>query len=55
MSVFLSGFMGEWIGAQDQFSSDVFVSRSDSFPMNPEKNTLIFLIFWYNASIKDPF
>ena len=40
---------GEWIVAQDkqtawtakQFSGDLFVLRSHSFPMNPEKKTLI--------------
>ena len=32
---------------------DLFVPRSISFPMNPEKKTLIPYI--YNVSIKDPF
>ena len=47
---------GEWIGARDKqitwtakwFSGDLFVPRSDSFPMNPEKKTLIPYI--YNVS-----
>ena len=38
---------GEWIGTRDKqiawtakrFSGDLFVPRSDSFPMNPEKDT----------------
>ena len=53
--------MGEWIGAQDKqiawttkrFSDNLFVPRSDSFPLNPEKKTLIPYI--YNASMKDSF
>ena len=40
---------GEWIGARNKQivreplrgSRDLFVPRSDSFPMNPEKETLI--------------
>ena len=36
-----------------RFSIDLFVPRYDSFPMNPEKKTLIPYI--YNASNKDPF
>ena len=51
---------GEWIGARDKqiawtekwFSDDLFVPHSDSFPMNPEKNSLIPYI--YNVSNKDP-
>ena len=39
--------------AAKQFSGDLFVPRSNSFHMNPEKKTLIPYI--YNASIKDPF
>ena len=46
-----------WIGAQDkqiawtakQFSGDFYVPRSESFPMNQEKNYI------YYASDKDPF
>ena len=34
-------------------AGDLFVQRYDSFPMNPEKKTLI--PFIYNASNKDPF
>ena len=53
MSVFFSGFMGEWIVARDKqiawtakrFSCDLFVPRYDSFPMNPEKKRHSFLIF----------
>ena len=52
---------GEWIVARDKqiawtakrFSGDLFVPRYDSFPMNPEKKTLIPYI--YNASNKDTF
>ena len=52
---------GEWIVARDKqiawtakrFSVDLFVPRYDSFPMNPEKKTLIPYI--YNASNKEPF
>ena len=52
---------GEWIVARDKqiawtakrFSADVFVPRYDSFPMNPEKKTLIPYI--YNASNEGPF
>ena len=52
---------GEWIGAWDKqitwiakrFSGNVFVPRSDSSPMKPEKKTLIPYI--YNVSIKDLF
>ena len=52
---------GEWIRARDKqiawtaerFSDDLFVPRSDSFPMDPENKTLIPYI--YNASINDPF
>ena len=51
---------GEWIGAQDKqilwtaklFSYNLFVECSNSFPMNPEKKTLIPYI--YNAH-KRPF
>ena len=51
---------GEWIVAQDKqiawtakrFSIDLFVPRYDSFPMNPEKKTLI--PYMYNVSNKDP-
>ena len=47
---------GEWIVVRDKqiawtakrFSGDLFVPRYDSFPMNPEKKTLIPYI--YNAS-----
>ena len=35
-----------------RFSDDLFVPPYDSFPMNPEKKTLIPYI--YNASNKDP-
>ena len=42
MSVFL-----EWA---NRFSDDLFVPRYDSFPMNPEKKTLIPYI--YNVSNK---
>ena len=52
---------GEWIVARDKqiawtakrFSADLFVPRYDSFPMNPEKKTLIPYI--YNASNQGPF
>ena len=50
---------GEWIVARDkqiaclEFTSDLFVPRYDSFPMNPEKKTLIPYI--YNASNTEPF
>ena len=52
---------GEWIVARDKqiawtakrFSADLFVPRYDSFPMNPEKKTLIPYI--YNASNEGPF
>ena len=46
---------GEWIGARNKqiaWSDDLFVPRSDSFPMNPEKKPLIPYI--YNVSNKDP-
>ena len=51
---------GEWIGARDKkiawtakrFSDDLFVPRSDSFPINPEKKT--FIPYIYNVSKKDP-
>ena len=36
-----------------RFSADLFVQRYDSFPMNPEKKTLIPYI--YNASNQGPF
>ena len=44
---------GEWIGVRDKqiawtakrFSDDLFVPRSDSFPMNPGKKTLIPYIY----------
>ena len=39
-----------WTGKR--FSVDLFVPRYDSFPMNPEKKTLIPYI--YNVSDKDP-
>ena len=50
----------EWIGAQDKqiawtvklFSDDLFVPSYNSFPMNPEKKTLIPYI--HNVSNKDP-
>ena len=49
MSVFFSGFMGnESLARNKQIgreplrgSRDLFVPRYDSFPMNPEKKTLI--------------
>ena len=52
---------GVWIVARDKqiawtakrFSCDLFVPRYDSFPMNPDKKTLIPYI--YNASNKDLF
>ena len=61
MSVFFFWVHGEWIVARDKqimwtakrFSCDLFVPRYDSFPINPEKKTLIPYI--YNASNKDPF
>ena len=51
MSVFFSGFIGEWIVALDKqiawtakrFSGDLFVPRYDSFPMNPEKRHSFFI------------
>ena len=60
MSVFF-WVHGEWFGACDKliawnakrFLGDLFVPLSDSFPMNPEKKTIIPYI--YNASNKDPF
>ena len=60
MSVFIR-VHGEWIGRKHkrnawivkQFSGDLFVLRSDSFHMKPEKKTLIPDI--YNASNKDPY
>ena len=42
-------FLGSW----GMNRRDLFVTRSDSFPMNQEKKTLIPYI--YNVSIKDPF
>ena len=53
MSVFLPGFMGNELERGTNKSGDLFVPRSDSFPMNPCKKTLIPYI--YNASNKDPF
>ena len=50
MSVFFSGFM---VHHAKRFSADLFVPRYDSFPMNPEKKTLIPYI--YNASNQGPF
>ena len=52
---------GEWIVARDKqiawtakrFSTDLFVPRYDSFPMNTEKKTLVPYI--YNASNQGPF
>ena len=52
---------GVWIVARDKqiawtakrFSCDLFVPRYDSYPMNPEKKTLIPYI--YNVSNKDSF
>ena len=51
MSVFFSGFMGEWIGVRDeqiawtpkQFSDDLFVPRSDSFPHEPRKIDIYYM------------
>ena len=52
---------GEWIGARDKqiawtakrFSYDLFVPRSDSFPMNPEKKDTH--SFYLQCFIKGPF
>ena len=53
----LSGFMGNESERgtnkfMKRFSDDLFVPPSDSFPMNPDKKTLI--PYFYNVSNKDP-
>ena len=53
MRVFFLGSWGmNWSAGAERFSGDLFVSRYDSFPMNPEKRTLIPYIF--DVSNKDP-